>query len=312
MKRLLFWVGIILLLGGVNQASLLWINPYVIQVLGLAAIHIILAASLNLVMGFTGQFSLGHAGFMAIGAYTSAAITVYGAPLFPSGFLFDQILFVIALFVGGIVSAFFGYLIGLPSLRLKGDYLAIVTLGFGEVIRVIILNMDFVGGARGFSGIPERTNLFWILLFMVFTLRFLWKSIYSVKGLSFRAVRDDEIAAESLGVSSTKVKVTAFVWGAFFAGLGGGLFAHLITYLNPSSFTFLKSVEIVAMVVLGGLGSFSGSVLAAVLLSVLPEFLRIVSDFRMVIYSLLIILIMIIKPMGLMGYKEISFKFRKK
>ena len=203
-------------------------------------------------------------------------------------------------------------MIGLPSLRLKGDYLAIVTLGFGEVIRVIILNMDFVGGARGFSGIPERTNLFWILLFMVFTLRFLWKSIYSVKGLSFRAVRDDEIAAESLGVSSTKVKVTAFVWGAFFAGLGGGLFAHLITYLNPSSFTFLKSVEIVAMVVLGGLGSFSGSVLAAVLLSVLPEFLRIVSDFRMVIYSLLIILIMIIKPMGLMGYKEISFKFRKK
>lgn len=308
-KRFLFWVGIILFLGSINFACSSWVNPYVIQVLGLAAIHVILAASLNLVMGFTGQFSLGHAGFMAIGAYTSAAITVHGATIFPSGFLFDQILFVMALLIGGIVSAFFGYMIGLPSLRLKGDYLAIVTLGFGEVIRVVILNMDFVGGARGFSGIPERANLFWILLFMVFTLRFLWKSIYSVKGLVFRAVRDDEIAAESLGVSSTKVKVTAFVWGAFFAGLGGGLFAHFITYLNPSSFTFLKSVEIVAMVVLGGLGSLSGSVLAALFLTMLPEFLRIVSDFRMVIYSLLIILIMIVKPMGLMGHREI---FRRK
>lgn len=276
-------------------------DPYLLQIIILSGIHIILTASLNLINGFTGQFSLGHAGFMAVGAYASAAFSVYvGLPLGINPLL----LVWMSLLAGGIASALCGFLIGLPSLRLKGDYLAIVTLGFGEIIRVVILNINAVGGARGFSGIPELAGPATVGISVLVTLVILGRLVYSPSGLAFRAVREDELASESVGVRTTRVKVTAFVTGSFFAGLAGGLFAHFLGYLNPSSFSFVKSVEIVAMVVLGGMGSLTGSVLAAVLLTALPEFLRSLSDYRMVVYSLLIIFIMILRPQGLMGYRE--------
>ncbi|EKD41321.1 MAG: hypothetical protein ACD_73C00769G0012, partial [uncultured bacterium] len=268
-------------------------------------INALLAISLNFIMGHTGQFSLGHAGFMAIGAYTSAAITVYGAPYgFP-----PVLLFLFALLLGGVLASGASLLVGIPTLRLKGDYLAIATLGLGEIIRVIILNLDFIGGARGFTNIPEYANFFWIFFFLLLALVVFSRLIHSSKGHFFLAVRDDEVAATSLGINPAYYKVVAFVMGAFWAGMAGGLFAHLNTYLHTNSFTFLRSIEIVAIVVLGGMGSISGSLIAAALLTVLPEFLRVASEARMMIYALLLIVMMIWRPAGLMGRKE--FKWMK-
>lgn len=306
MKKVLIPIGMIFVLGASNYLFSLYINPYINQIIGLIGINIILVASLNLITGFTGQFSLGHAGFMAIGAYVSASLSFFYGDLCPP--FLSPLFFLLATLSGGAAAALCGFLIGLPTLRLKGDYLAIVTLGFGEIIRVVILNIQKVGGARGFSGIPESANFFWIYLWVFLVLLILSRLIYSTKGKAFMAVRDDEIAAESIGIRPTQVKVTAFVIGSFFAGIGGGLFAHFITYLNPSSFTFLKSVEIITMVVLGGLGSLSGSVLSALLLTALPELLRVASDFRMVIYSLLLIVVMIKRPQGIMGMKELKWR----
>jgi len=296
----------------INKLLVGTLNAYILQIIGFAGINIMMAVSLNLITGFTGQFSLGHAGFMMIGAYVSAAITTVLVPAANLSPLFSELLLVVALLAGGIASGLCGFIIGLPSLRLKGDYLAIVTLGFGEVIRVLILNMEAIGGARGLSGIPELANIFWIYLSGAVTFLLVWNAIHSTKGKSFMAVREDEIAAESIGIPTTRVKVTAFVISSFFAGIGGGLFAHYMTYLNPSSFTFVKSVEIVAMVVLGGLGSLTGSVMAAVLLTILPELLRSASDWRMVIYALLLIIIMIWRPQGIMGHRELKLKFKSK
>lgn len=303
MKNIKFILLIPCLLG-LQYFFKFFINDYVTQVVIAVGINILMAISLNLISGFTGQFSLGHAGFMAVGAYVSAALSVYVTPLFPSSFLITQILFIIFLFIGGAASAFVGLLIGLPSLRLKGDYLAIVTLGFGEIIRVVILNMNFVGGARGFTGIPQHSNFFWVFFILVLSILFFKRLIYTVKGLSFMAVRDNEIAAQAIGIYPTKVKVTAFVTGAFFAGVGGGLFAHFFSYLNTSSFGFLKSVDFIAMVVLGGMGSLTGSILAAIILTALPELLRSFADYRMILYSLLLIIMMIKRPQGLMGQRE--------
>jgi branched-chain amino acid transport system permease protein len=298
------------------------VNPYVFQVLILIGINIILAVSLNLVNGFTGQFSIGHAGFMAVGAYTSAMFSLHAgmqvvakllAAHVPAGVAQGAMLLV-ALVLGGLVAAIFGWLVGLPSLRLRGDYLAIVTLGFGEIIRVLILNIDAVGGARGLPGIPHWADFFWVFLGVAVVLALARNLARSTHGRAMFAIRDDEIAAEALGVDTTAYKVTAFVLGAFFAGVAGGLFAHYLSYLNPGSFTFLKSIEIIAMVVLGGMGSLTGSVLAAIVLTLLPEVLRPVKDYRMVIYSLLLIILMIARPQGLLGTREISLKglFRRR
>ncbi len=308
MKRVIIVAGVMSVLLILDQFISLILNPYITQIIGLIGINIVLVVSLNLITGFTGQFSLGHAGFMAVGAYVSASLTVFCGDFYPS--FLNPLFFLIFTLCGGSCAAFCGFLIGLPTLRLKGDYLAIVTLGFGEIIRVIILNIQTIGGARGFSGIPERASFFWIYFWVFVVLLVLFRLIGSTKGKAFLCVRDDEIAAESIGIRPTRVKVTAFVIGSFFAGTGGALFAHFNTYLNPSSFTFLKSVEIVTMVVLGGLGSLSGSVLSALLLTALPELLRIASDFRMVLYSLLLIVVMIKRPQGIMGMREINFKFK--
>ena len=279
-----------------------------------AGINVLLAVSLNLVNGISGQFSLGHAGFMSIGAYVSAylSMNVFSGIEIP----FFQML--LSLVSGGIVAGFFGYLIGLPTLRLKGDYLAIVTLGFGEIIRVVILNINAVGGARGLPGIPKLSSFSWVFGLSFITVFFIFRLMKSYHGRALLAVREDEIAAESMGVNTTSQKVRAFAMSSFFAGTAGSLFAHYLTFLNPQSFDFNKSFEIVTMVVLGGLGSTSGAVIAGLSLTILREALRPLQeithvDLRMVIYSLLLILMMLTRPNGLLGTKEIwNLKFRKK
>ena len=293
-------------------------NPYIIQIINLIGINAIMAVSLNLVTGHTGQFSLGHAGFMAIGAYASAAFSVYGQSILlpyllhiPGG-VGVGIYFVLALLFGGTLAAIAGFCVGLPSLRLRGDYLAIVTLGFGEIIRVIVLNIDFVGGARGFGDIPEYANFFWIYLILILVILCVANLVRSLKGKAFLAIREDEVAAQSIGIDTTQYKVKAFVIGSFWAGVGGGLFAHLNTYLHTNSFGFLKSVEFVVMVVLGGMGSITGSLVSAALLTVMPEVLRVASEWRMIIYALLLIVLMILRPRGLLRKKELSWFMSKR
>ena len=275
------------------------ISPYYYQIIIYIGINIILASSLNIINGFAGQFSLGHAGFMAIGAYTSAVIT-FSAHAQP-GTVTGYAVFTGALLAAGLVASLFGLLVGIPSLRLKGDYLAITTLGLGEIIRVIIQNLDFLGAARGFTGIAKMSNFFWVYGVVAVVIVLIWNLIHSTYGKGFLAVSDDEIAAEAIGINATHYKVVAFVTGAFFAGIAGGLYAHFVTYINPSQFGFLRSFEIVVMVVVGGMGSIVGVILAAVILTILPEALRAIAQYRMVIYALLLIVIMLSRPQGLFG-----------
>jgi branched-chain amino acid transport system permease protein len=276
-----------------------YMSPYYYQIIIYIGINIILASSLNLINGLAGQFSLGHAGFMAIGAYTSAVVT--SALQLSSGSAVNYPLFLLALVCGGFASSVCGLLVGIPSLRLRGDYLAITTLGFGEIIRVIIQNLDFLGGARGFTGIAKLSDFFWVYSIVAVLIFLVYNVLNSTYGKGFLAVRDDEVAAEAIGISATRYKVTAFVAGAFFAGIAGGLYAHFVTYINPSQFGFLKSFEIVVMVVVGGMGSIVGVILSAIVLTILPEALRTVAQYRMVIYSLLLVLIMLARPRGLFG-----------
>lgn len=282
------------------------VDDYVLNILLMAGINIILAVSLNMVNGYTGQFSLGHAGFMAVGAYGSAAITqINGKFLLESlGFLGQAaplVLFCAAVLAGGILAALAGLAVGLPSLRLKGDYLAIVTLGFGEIIRVLIQNTEALGGARGLTGIPPRTTLGWTWGLAALSIYCVGALVRSTYGRGFLAVRDDEIAAEAMGINTTNYKVTAFVVGSFFAGLAGALYAHMICYISPEGFSFMKSVDVVVMVILGGMGSTAGVTLAAVGLTFLNEALRQMQEYRMVAFSLLLIILMIARPQGLIG-----------
>ena len=313
MRQLGWMVGVLVVLALLNVLLPKLANPYIARVIMLCGINIILAVSLNLINGFTGQFSIGHAGFMAIGGYGSAMFSLYvgqqwvttlasaGVPL-P---IAQGLALLVALVFGGLLAALAGYLVGLPSLRLRGDYLAIVTLGFGEIIRVLILNVDAVGGARGLPGIPGWSNFFWVGAGGAAVILVARHLALSTHGRALFAIRDDEVAAEALGVDTTSYKVLAFVIGALFAGVAGGLAAHNDSYLNPSSFTFIRSIEVIAMVVLGGMGSISGAVLAAVILTLLPEVLRPVKDYRMVIYSLMLIVLMIARPGGLLGSREL-------
>lgn len=268
-------------------------------------INIILAVSLNLVTGFTGQFSLGHAGFMSIGAYV-CAITVMK---------FDSTWgFLLGVFGGAIAAAFVGVLIGIPTLRLKGDYLAIATLGMAEIIRVIFLNLDITNGAAGLNGIPRYVNWVWLYIFTVAAIILINNFIRSSHGRACISIREDEIAAEAMGINTTKYKVMAFAVGAFFAGIAGALYATYFYFLKPDLFGFLKSIDILVIVVLGGMGSLTGSIIAAVLLAILTAFLQSFAAVRMIIYAALLVIIMIFRPKGLMGTKEITdlFKFRKK
>ncbi|MGE0632172.1 MAG: branched-chain amino acid ABC transporter permease [Pseudobdellovibrionaceae bacterium] len=290
--------------------------------------NMLLSMGLNLVNGYTGQFSLGHAGFMAVGAYFSAWLSTQ-FQIFPEALGFLN--FFIYAICGGALAALAGYMVGLPSLRLRGDYLAIVTLGFAEIIRVILLNMDQLGGARGMYGIPGYASIslfgdvsispfmngflqgaIWVLIcFFV-----IWRLIKSSHGRSFISVREDEIAAQAMGIDTTKTKVRAFVISSFFAGTAGSLFAHFTHYLNPSTFSFVMSVNVIIMVVLGGMGSMTGSLISAAFITILPELLRPLQevtgvDLRMVIFSATLIVLMIVRPQGLFGNMEFGDLWRK-
>ena len=263
----------------------------------LICINIVLAVSLNLITGFTGQFSIGHAGFMAVGAYMSAVFTVKLGLPFAAGIL-----------AGAAGAAILGFAIGLPTLRLKGDYLTIATLGLGEIIRITILNIPYVGGASGLMGIPRYTTFTWAFFAMVLTIFFIKNFVNSSHGRACISIRENEIAAEAMGVDTTKYKVVAFTIGAAFAGVAGGLFSHYFYIAHPASFTFMKSFDILTMVVLGGMGSITGSITAAILLTFISAALASYPEWRMVIYSLMLIVLMIYRPQGLFGNKEISLK----
>jgi branched-chain amino acid transport system permease protein len=224
----------------------------------------------------------------------------------------DTVLLLISLTAGAICAGIAGFIVGVPSLRLRGDYLAIVTLGFGEIIRVFILNIDAVGGARGFSGIPKLANFFWIWAFAALTVLLVSRIVRSSFGRTLIAIREDEIAAEAMGVNTTRAKVVSFIVSSAFAGIAGGLFGHYLMYLHTNSFTFIKSFEIIIMIVIGGLGSITGSVLGAVLFIVLTEGLREFSQYRMVVFSLLLIIIMLVRPGGLLGHKELADFWRRR
>jgi len=291
---------------GVVAACSGLIDPYYLDVLTIIGINVILAVSLNLVNGYTGQFSLGHAGFMSVGAYLSAAVSLFLGPHLlgdsPSGFA-QGLFFLGALLVGGLAAAAAGLVVGIPSLRLRGDYLAIVTLAFGEIIRVTFQNIDALGGALGLNGIPPYTTIFWVLAFAALTIFTVTCLVNSTYGRGFLAVHDDEIAAAAVGLNPTRYKIVAFVVSAFFAGIAGGLYGHFRLTITPGGFDFTKSIEIVVMVILGGMGNTPGVILAAILLTLLPEVLRPVAEYRMILYSLLLIVMMIIRPQGLFNLK---------
>lgn len=263
----------------------------------LICINIILSVSLNMINGYTGQFSIGHAGFMAVGAYTSAIITVkLGLP------------FELGIVVATVCAAALGCLIGLPTLRLDGDYLAIATLGLGEIIRICILNIEYVGGASGLMGIPRLTNFaytFWIMTLIIF---FIKNFKNSAAGRCCLAIRENEIAADTMGINTTKYKVMAFTIGAGFAGTAGALFSHYFFLAHPASFTFMRSFDILTMVVLGGLGSMTGAITGAMLLTFISAFLSDFPEWRMVIYAVTMIILMLYRPQGLFGSKELSLK----
>ena len=269
--RLVASIVVVALLIGLQFSLGKFINDYVVRILLLVGVNIILAVSLNLINGITGQFSLGHAGFMAIGAYVSGVVTFYlgpklGWPPVP--------LLALAIFCGALAAAFAGWLVGLPSLRLRGDYLAIVTLGFGEIIRVVITTIEEVGAARGFNGLPPIAGFAWVYISVIVCILAVRNMAASKIGREMRAIRDDEIAAEAIGINTTKVKVVAFVVSSLLAGVAGALQAHVNGSAHPDSFGFIRSVEVVVMVVLGGLGSITGAAIAAVVLTILENVLR--------------------------------------
>lgn len=278
-KSVLTIIGVILtyvIIYGLTKTKV--INSYYAGIINLALINIMLAVSLNLIVGFTGQLCLGHAGFMSIGA---------------------------------IIACIIAALIGYPTLRLTGDYFAITTLAFCEIIRIVIMNIDFIGGARGLTGIPKKTNFTIAFIFAVITIVIIYNIIHSSQGRAMLSVRENEIAAESMGINAFKYKIMAFVIGAFFAGLAGGLYAHYMGYIQPTAFDFNKSIDYLTFVVFGGMGSLSGSVIATIILTFLPELLRGFQNFRMILYPLALIILMIFRPQGLLGDKEITFKIFK-
>lgn len=306
MKKYFIFLILVMALGGVLNYFL---NSYIQAIFISFLINAIMALSLNFITGLADQFSLGQAGLMAIGAYTSA---ILNKEFFNS----DWTLIPIGVLAGALIAALAGYLISLPSFRLKGDYLAIVTLGMAEIVRVVLLNWEHVGGPRGYNGITKFPEFIYSYGFAVLLLAFTFITMYRLKfswfGRNLWAINEDDIAAEVMGLNVAKTKRRAFVISSFFAGLGGGFYSHHLGYISPGSFGFIISVQILIVAVLGGLGSLSGSVVAALILTFLPEVLRSVQtgsiDLRMIIYPILLILMMILRPQGLFGRSEINLK----
>ncbi|WP_219122692.1 branched-chain amino acid ABC transporter permease [Streptococcus constellatus] len=293
----------VLLLAGYGLITLLAsagvLNDFYLQILQQIGINIILAVGLNLIVGFSGQFSLGHAGFMAIGAYVAAIIGSKSAT-YPAFFA--------AMVLGALIAGAVALIVGIPTLRLKGDYLAIATLGVSEIIRILIINGgDLTNGAAGILGIPAFTNWQMVYFFVVITTILTINFLRSPIGRATLSVREDEIAAESVGVNTTKIKVVAFVFGAITASIAGSLQAGFIGSVVPKDYTFINSINVLIIVVFGGLGSMTGTIVAAILLGILNMVLQNVASIRMIIYSLALILVMIFRPGGLLGTWELNF-----
>lgn len=273
------------------------IDSYSLRIVKSAGIFMIAAFGLNLILGFTGQLTMGHAAFMSIGAYFSAVMTQnFNAP------------FAISLLVGVIAAGIIAGLIGYPILRLRGDYLAICTLGFGEIVKVVIQNIDYVGGARGMTSIPVKSSFMIIFFCAVACFSLLRNLIGTTKGRAIKAIREDEIASEAMGINPTTYKMTAFILGSAMAGLAGGLYAHFNTFIDPVTFNYSKSFDMITYVVLGGMGSLSGTVVGTLLLVILPESLRALAEYRMLIYAVMLVSLMIFRPSGILGTKEITVK----
>jgi branched-chain amino acid transport system permease protein len=262
-------------------------------------INMILTLSLNLVNGYMGEFSVGHAGFMGIGAYVAAILTVAVLPRSVSLWLFPGVLV-----AGGLAAAAAGLIVAYPSFRTRGDYLAIVTLAFNMIVKSILENIDALGGPRGYLGMPRLTNLFWVTAWVLITVLALRNLVNSNFGRGIMAIREDEMAANLTSVDTRRLKLYAFLISAFFAGVAGGLYAHLLVFINPRSFSILKSTDMLVMVYLGGVGSLTGSLLGAAIFTIMMELLRFLGLWRWVIGPLLLVLLMIFRPQGLMGFKE--------
>jgi branched-chain amino acid transport system permease protein len=305
-------VGLLFAAGLGVQAGFI---EYVQRIMLLAGINVILAVGLNLINGTTGQFSIGHAGFMAVGAYAAAFTGVHLAPHVAAGLgpgaLADAVTFNVALVVGALLAGGAGVLVGLPSLRLKGDYLAIVTLGFGEIIRIVFNNAQFLGAATGYfgdsaTGLPNYTSFFWVFFWVLVVITLIRNVTFSQTGRSLIAIREDEIAAEAMATPTTRLKVLAFTLSAATAGIAGGLFAHMQSGVRPEDFKFDKSIDMIVMIIVGGLGSISGAALGGIFVAVTLELMRDLQQYRLVLYALLLIVIMLVRPEGLLGQRELG------
>ncbi|MGA9348687.1 MAG: branched-chain amino acid ABC transporter permease [Anaerolineae bacterium] len=275
------------------------LNLYLQQVIMYVGINIILTISLNLVNGYMGEFSVGHAGFMAIGAYASSLLTVLVFPRSWGPFVFPLVLF-----LGGLAAALAGLIVAFPSFKTRGDYLAIVTLAFNMIIKSVLENIDAIGGPRGFMGMSKLTNVAWVYLWVLITIFVIRNFVFSSYGRGILSIREDEVAAELVSVNTRQAKILAFVISSFFAGIAGGLFAHVLQFINPKSFTILKSTDVLVMVYLGGTGSIMGSVLGASIYTILLELLRPLGVWRWVVGPLLLVILMVTRPRGIMGLRE--------
>jgi branched-chain amino acid transport system permease protein len=338
LRKILFAAAAVALLVGIQFATKAALSPYLIRVLSICGINVMLAVALNLVNGTTGQFSIGNAGFMAVGAY-AGAITSHALDArvhhIVSGLPGDGLTLLVAIAVAGIVAALTGVLVGVPSLRLRGDYLAIVTLGFGEIIRISIESTPALGGSQGYplgaESIPDYATLAWIWGGAVFAVAVIWNLTYSSHGRALAAIREDEIAAEAVGIPTTRYKVLAFAISAMITGMAGALYAHDATggqHIDPGAFRLDKSVDILVMVIFGGLGSITGAVLGGIFVGVslellreLPNllgrdntsaFVRVLRDnagnVRLIVYALLLVLLMLLRPQGLLGSRELTWR----
>ena len=275
------------------------LNQYVQIIMMYVGINIILATSLNLINGYMGEFSVGHAGFMAVGAYTSALLTIHVFPRASLPFVFP-----LEILAGGAAAALIGLIVAIPSFKTRGDYLAIVTLAFNMIVKSVIENIEAIGGPRGIPGIDRLTTLPWVFVWTVFALWMMRNFVYSNFGRGVLSIREDEIASDLMGVNTRQVKLLAFTISSFFAGVAGALFAHLLQFISPRVFDIIKSTDILIMVYLGGVGSIAGSVLGATIYTVLLEVLRPLQMWRMVLMPLVLVLLMIYRPRGIMGLRE--------
>jgi branched-chain amino acid transport system permease protein len=325
-SSVVLYIAFCALLVMASQAG--WIDAYMQLVVMYVGINVILSSSLNLINGYMGEFSCGHAGFMAVGAYITSILNIW---LFTS----DQTLsgnvlsganaiylFPVTLLIGGVGAALAGLLVAVPSFRTRGDYLAIITLAVNYIVKSSIENIQVIGGARGFMGMrkvvnamTETVNLPWVLIWILaaagLTIVVLKRFVHSTYGKGIVAIRDDEIAAEIMGVDSKRLKMIAFMLSSGLAGIAGGLFAHVLGYINPGTFTIMKSTEVMVMVYLGGMGSLSGSVLSAIGFTLILELLRPLQMFKWVVIPLLLILLMLFRPEGIMGHRELTDIFPK-